>query len=90
MREQNGIDQTDLTQIPGVGKKMARHLINAGYPDIASLRGKDPKAVYQRDCLYQGVQVDRCALYCYRLAVHYADHGGGLPPDKQNWWNWKD
>jgi hypothetical protein len=29
-------------------------------------------------------------LYCYRLAVYYADHGGKLPPDKQNWWNWND
>ena len=82
--------QTDLTQIPGVGKNMAQHLINAGYTMIDSLKGQDPKEVYQKDCLYQGVQVDRCALYCYRLAVHYADNGGKLPTNKLNWWNWKD
>ncbi|MCL1965429.1 MAG: helix-hairpin-helix domain-containing protein [Firmicutes bacterium] len=80
---------TDLTKIPGVGKNMARHLMNAGYPDIESLKGQDPEAVYTKDCLFQGVQVDRCALYCYRLAVHYADHDGQLPKGKQNWWNWK-
>jgi hypothetical protein len=26
MKEQNSIDQTGLTQIPGTGKEMARHL----------------------------------------------------------------
>ena len=40
-------------------------------------------------CLSQGCQVDRCVLYVYRLAVHYAEHGQ-CPPDKQNWWDWKD
>ena len=54
------------------------------------LEGQNPDNIYATDCLFQGVQVDRCALYCYRLAVHYADNGGQLPPDKQNWWNWKD
>jgi len=83
-------NKTDLTQIPGVGKKMAQHLINAGYPNIKSLTGQDPEEVYANDCLFQGVQADRCALYCYRLAVHYANHDRQLPPDKQNWWNWKD
>ena len=81
---------TDLTKIPGVGKNMAQHLINAGYPDIESLKGQNPEEVYTKDCLFQGVQVDRCALYCYRLAVHYADHDGQLPAHKQNWWDWKD
>ena len=81
---------TDLTKIPWVGKNMARHLINAGYPDIKSLKGQDAEEVYAKDCLFQGVQVDRCALYCYRLAVCYADNGGSLPHGKQNWWDWKD
>lgn len=82
--------KTDLQKIPGIGKNMAEHLIKAGYPDIASLKGQDPEQVYTQDCLAQGLQVDRCALYCYRLAVHFADHNGALPPDKQNWWDWKD
>jgi hypothetical protein len=81
---------TDLTKIPGIGKNMAGHLTAAGYPDIASLKGQDPYEVYAKDCFAQGVQVDRCALYCYRLAVHYADHDGQLPDDKKNWWDWKD
>ena len=82
--------KTDLTQIPGIGTNMADHLRRAGYPDIASLRGQAPLDIYQKDCLAQGVSVDRCALYCYRLAVCFADNHGCLPTDKQNWWNWKD
>jgi hypothetical protein len=81
---------TDLTKIPGIGKDMAQHLIAAGYPSIDSLKGQSPDDVYVRDCFAQGIQVDRCALYCYRLAVYYADHDGQLPPDKQNWWSWKE
>ena len=83
---------TDLTQIPGIGKKMAEHLINAGYPDIESLKGQDPEEIYIKHCLLQGAgnQSCKCVLYCYRLAVHYADHDSRLPPDKQNWGDWKD
>ena len=34
------MDTTDLTKIPGIGKNIARHLINAGYPSIKSLKGR--------------------------------------------------
>ena len=81
---------TDLTKIPGIGKNMAQHLTRAGYPNIESLKGQNPDEIYAKDCRAQGVRVDRCALYCYRLAVHYADHDGKLPEGKRNWWNWKD
>jgi hypothetical protein len=81
---------TDLTKIPGIGKNMAEHLTRAGFPDIETLKGKDPDDIFAADCLAQGVNVDRCVLYCYRLAVHYADNDGRLPQGKQNWWDWKD
>ena len=86
----NDTAKTELTKIPGIGANMAGHLQRAGYPDIPSLRGQDPLDIYKKDCLAQGFSVDRCALYCYRLAVCFADNDGHLPPDKQNWWNWKD
>jgi hypothetical protein len=35
------------------------------------------------------MQVDRCALYAYRLAVAYAN-GEIKDPEKLKWWNWKD
>ena len=86
------MNQTDLTQIPGIGEKMAQHLINIGYPDIGSLKGQDPQEIYVKHYLHNGVgnQSCRCVLYCYRLAVCYADNDGQLPPDKQKWEDWKD
>ncbi len=81
--------KSELETIPGVGPRMARHLERIGCPTPESLRGQDPEELYRRDCLSQGCQVDRCVLYVYRLAVHYAEHGS-CPPDKQNWWDWKD
>jgi hypothetical protein len=84
--------QTDLTKIPGIGARMAKHLVNAGYPDIKSLKGQDPDEIYTKHRLLNGVgnQSCKCVLYCYRLAVCYADNDGQLPPDKQNWNDWKD
>ena len=81
--------KSELEQISGVGPNMARHLERIGCPTLASLKGQDPEEHYRRDRLSQRCQVDRCALYVYRLAVHYAEHGS-CPPDKPNWWDWKD
>ena len=44
------IFETDLTKIPGIGKKMADHLANIGYPDINSLKGQNPEKIYTRHC----------------------------------------
>ena len=81
--------KSELEAIPGVGPRMARHLERVGCPTLDSLKGQDPEELYRRDCLSQGCQVDRCVLYVYRLAVYYAKHGQ-CPPDKPNWWDWKD
>ena len=80
---------SELQKIPGVGARMAGHLERIGCPTLDSRRGRDPEERYRRDCLSQGCQVDRCVLYVYRLAVYYAEHGE-CPPDRQNWWDWKD
>lgn len=80
---------SELQKIPGVGPRMAGHLEAIGCSTLDSLKGWDPEELYQRSCVVQGCQVDRCVLYVYRLAVHYAEHGQ-CPPDKQNWWDWKD
>ncbi len=81
--------RSELQKIPGVGPNMARRLERIGCLTLDSLKGQNPEELYRRDCLTQGCQVDRCVLYVYRLAVYYAEHGE-CPPDKQNWWDWKD
>jgi len=83
------MNKTDLTSIPGIGKKMAQHLINAGYPTIASLKGQNPDEIYRQDASFRGVQACRCALYVYRMAVAYAD-GTITDHEKLQWWDWKD
>jgi len=83
---------TDLTKIPGIGVKLAQYLTDAGYPTIESLKGQDPNEIFTKRGLIEGAgnQPCKCELYCYRLAVAYADNDGVLPRDKQNWGDWKD
>lgn len=79
----------DLQTIPGVGKNMAAHLNALGIERVADLKGQDPEALYERECLMQGCTVDRCVLYVYRLAVAWAE-GRIETPEQRKWWNWKD
>ena len=59
-RQEDMPNKTDLTQIPGIGKKMAEHLINAGYPDIESLKGQDPEEIYTKHRLLQRAGNQSC------------------------------
>jgi len=81
--------KTDLQTIPGVGKNIEQHLIHIGYTSVESLKGQDPEEMFIKDCLYKGVQEDRCLLYVYRLAVYFAENET-YEPEKLKWWNWKD
>lgn len=82
-------DNRDLKTIPGVGKNIKQHLLHIGIKAINDLKGKDPEELFLKDCLFQGVQVDRCVLYVFRLAVYYAEHEIH-EPEKLKWWYWKD
>lgn len=79
----------DLLEIPGVGKNMKEHLKNIGVNFVEDLKGKNPEELYLSDCKKQGVKVDRCVLYVYRLAVYYAENEV-YDKEKLNWWYWKD
>lgn len=79
----------ELQTIPGVGTTVADDLRQIGVHSVADLSGKDPQQLYDRICLAQGQQIDRCLLYVMRCAVYYASHRQH-DPEKLKWWNWKD
>ncbi len=78
-----------LTEIPGVGARIAAVMETLGIRRVADLRGRDPEELYLRECAMKGYQEDRCALYVWRAAVYYADHKE-RDPEKLKWWYWKD
>ena len=81
--------KSELEQIPGVGKNIARDLQNIGINSIADLKGKNPETLYAQSNQFAGMTHDRCVLYVFRCAVYFA--GQENPePDKLKWWNWKD
>lgn len=81
--------ETDLQQIPYVGKRTEEALRMLGFDSIASLRDADPQEIYERECLMTGQKIDRCQLYVYRMAVYYAENDVH-DPAKLKWWAWKD
>lgn len=81
--------ETDLQDIPYVGKRTEESLRLLGFDSIASLRGADPQEMYERECLLAGQKIDRCQLYVYRMAVYYAENEVH-DPAKLKWWAWKD
>lgn len=81
--------ETDLREIPYVGKRTEESLRLLGFDSIASLKGADPQEMYERECLLTGQKIDRCQLYVYRMAVYYAENDVH-DPAKLKWWAWKD
>lgn len=79
----------DLMRIPGVGKSIARDLINIGYSSVDDLAGENPEEMYSKLCIFQGGHVDRCVLYVFRCAVYFAENET-CDPELLKWWNWKD
>jgi nucleotidyltransferase/DNA polymerase involved in DNA repair len=81
----------DLTTIPGVGKSIARDLLNIGINSVNDLKGKDASDLYNKSNQFAGCVQDRCILYVFRCAIYFAE----TPKNQQDkerlkWWNWKD
>lgn len=81
--------KNELLKIPGVGKSIARDLMDLGIAKIEELSGRDPEQLYNELCVLKGQKVDRCMLYVFRCAVYFAS-GRDHDPEKLKWWNWKD
>jgi len=63
-----------LQTIPGVGKSIARDLVNLGVFKIEDLKGRDAQILYDSLCKFQEHHVDRCMLYVLRAAVYFAEN----------------
>ncbi len=46
--------KTDLRKIPYVGKRTEEDLLLLGFDSLASLKGADPEAMYQKECESKG------------------------------------
>jgi Pathogenicity locus len=79
----------DLQRIPGVGPSIASDLYGLGVRQTTELRGRSPEALYEQLCRKTGQHVDRCVLYVFRCAVHFATEPNPHP-EMLKWWNWKD
>lgn len=79
----------ELMLIPGVGKSIARDLIEIGIHKVSDLQKKDPEVLYHRSNIKRGVVQDRCLLYVFRCAVYFAE-AKKHNPEKLKWWYWKD
>jgi hypothetical protein len=80
---------TELLQIPGIGKSIAKDLQDLGIYTISDLKNKDPEKLYEAANNQKGVIQDRCLLYTFRCAVYFASHKTH-DPKLLKWWNWKD
>ena len=63
---------TDLLTIPGIGKSIRQDLFDIGIRCVEDLEGQDPQQLYDRSNALKGQVQDRCLLYVFRCAVHYA------------------
>ncbi len=88
-RGQYLISDSDLTDIPYVGKSISEDFRRVGITKISDLKGKNPEELYKQICLSQGCQVDRCVLYVCRSAVYFAENENP-DPEKLKWWSWKE
>ena len=61
--------QSELEQIPGVGKAIAEDLNHLGIHHVQELQNQDPEVLYQQLCDYEGKPVDRCMCCDVRFTM---------------------
>lgn len=70
-----------LTDLPNIGKAMARDLLRLGIRTPEELVGKDPLQLYQQLCRVTGARQDPCVLDTFISITRFMD--GEAP---QPWW----
>jgi len=80
---------SNLREIPGVGKVIAKNLERIHITRVEDFAGQDPELLYEKWCAAarDPHDIDRCVLYLLREAVYYAN--GGRDPELLKWYHWK-
>ncbi|HEV2064625.1 MAG TPA: helix-hairpin-helix domain-containing protein [Thermoanaerobaculia bacterium] len=71
----------ELEDLPNIGKSIAADLRSIGIQRPAQLRGKNPRAMYEKVCRVTGERQDPCLLDVFISAVRYMEGSPLLP-----WW----
>jgi len=79
----------EFQTLPSIGKACALDMWNIGLRSVNDLKGKDPRALYDKLNAVTGMTHDICMLYTFRCAVYYASEPQ-RDPEKLKWWYWKD
>lgn len=81
----------DLLTIPGVGKSIAKDLMDIGIYHVSDLKDQNPEELFHLSNQSAGTVQDRCLLYVFRCAVYFAETPAkSRDPEKLKWWNWKN
>lgn len=72
-----------LTDLPNIGRSMAKDLERIGIDGPEKLEGKDPYALYQRLCEVTGKRQDPCVLDTFISITDFMN--GGEP---KAWWEY--
>lgn len=78
----------NLQNIPSIGPKVGKMLVEIGISKVADLKGRNPEELYNSICEVRGETLDRCVLYHFRCAVYFATNKSHKP-DLLKWWSWK-
>ncbi|MDB4931274.1 MAG: mitomycin resistance protein [Myxococcaceae bacterium] len=74
-----------FTDIPNVGKAMARDFAQLGFAHPRELAGQDAFALYQRLCALTKCRQDPCVLDTFLAVVDFMDGGAARP-----WWDFTE
>jgi hypothetical protein len=74
-----------LTEIPNIGKALARTFEHGGITDPSDFTGKDPYELFDTLCTNLGERLDPCVLDTVISAVHYMNGGA-----ERKWWEFTE
>lgn len=83
--------QSQLREIPGIGKTFVRDFARIGVMRLSDLRHADPERLFRKLEAANAAEhhaTSKNYLYVIRMAVYYAN--GGRDPERLRWNAWKD